>query len=517
MGIYSYKYFIDDYKLLESLKEMKFVLSPRLIDVLHKIDSVISVELIKLHNDNSSLERKTFIDICDEDDSSVTFIQANKAADLLGITDEEQYKTIDKSLLTNIDTKEPVYKQQRGKISLGSLVNSIFGVNHFPNKVNPETGIKINVIEEFVNLYKANVNQEEKFALMDIVSGDKIAYWYNRNHYYDEEEGSLGGSCMSAVPISYFDIYTENDNVSMVILYSNERKRKIKARAILWKDLLLPEHRTYMDRVYTNNSSDEALFKEYAKSKGWLYKSHQGWGSDSNIVDPISGGDIKLILVAQLSKVDHSEYPYMDTMVYYNPDNGKISNRKNGMKYVLQDTDGGRMTVYSYYDDDDDDDDGNMVHSNYENADIYESDAKWCEFGQDWVLTEHAIKVWNTGDKYAVPGNPDVVRCYIPGFVDKYWEKSRCTWSDYVNSWVFNGAKVDVWMDLERNNSVIDYKKRSGVTFAQIGDEFWNIDLVKKVGDHWELIGEPSGTPRGKSVSEAIVTNIKNWTKLHKK
>jgi hypothetical protein len=516
MEIYSYKYFIDDYKLLESLKEMRFVLSPRLLDVLNKINHEISIELIKLHNDNSSLERKTYIDICEDKDDTVTFIQANKASDLLKISDEEQYKTVDKSLLANIDISEPVYKQNRSEIALGRLINSIFGIGHFPNKINHETGIRINTVEEFVNLYKANVNQEEKFALMDIVSGDKISYWYNNRHYYSDEDGSLGSSCMSTVSASFFDIYTENSNVSMVILYSDERKRKIKGRAILWKDLLIPEHRTYMDRVYTNNSSDETLFKEYAKKKGWLYKSHQGWGSDSNIVDPVSGNDTKLVLVGQLTNTDHSEYPYMDTMVYYNPNNGKISNKKNGMSYILQDTDGGRMTVDGYYYDDDDDDE-NMVHSNYENADIYESDAKWCEFGQDWVLTEHAIKVWNTGDKYAVPGNPDVVRSYIPGYVDKYWEKSRCIWSDYVNSWVFNGAKVYVWMNLERSETVIDYKKRSGVTFAQIGNECWHISLVNKVGDHWELIGEPSGTPRERSIGEAIVTNMKDWTKLHER
>ena len=76
-------------------------------------------------------------------------------------------------------------------------------------------------------------------------------------------------------------------------------------------------------------------FKEYCKKQGWLYKHHQGYGADANIVDTVNNSNTRKTLVAQLEPVDHSYYPYMDTMVYYNPDNGKISNKQNGMRIYV--------------------------------------------------------------------------------------------------------------------------------------------------------------------------------------
>ncbi len=487
----SYDQFLSE-RLLEGLREMKFVLSPRFIQALSRINHEISDKLMELHNDLDSSKKQTFVDICEDKDDSITFIQANKASELLGVEDEEKYSRYDKRLLNRLPLSNEVYKQFRTEVKLGRFINTVFGATTFPAAARAVTSGKPNDVESFVNLYKATFGQDEKFALMKVVKGNDIAYWYNREHYKSDEDGSLGGSCMSDVESEYFDIYCYNSNVAMLILFKNENKRKIKGRAIVWEGLIEPAGRTYMDRIYTNNSGDEQVFKEYAKKEGWLYKSHQGYGSDSYIVDPVDDRSTQMTLMAQLTSVDHDQYPYMDTMAYYNPNNGKISNRDARMTYVLTDTGGDHGTT-DYYDE-------NEVWSNYENEDIYESQAKWCEFGQDWVLTEHAIKVWNSGDKYAVPGNPQVVRSYIPDYVDKHFEKARCTWSDYCNTWIFNGSLVHVWMDVNREDSVIDYKKRSGVTYAEVEGENWNIDLCEKVGDTWKLQGEvksPVNKPRG--------------------
>ena len=57
-------------------------------------------------------------------------------------------------------------------------------------------------------------------------------------------------------------------------------------------------------------------------------------------------------------------------------------------EYMLVDTGGHYDTIYDDNDNDDDEDDNREeVWSDYQNRNIYEDDAKWCEFGQDWVET----------------------------------------------------------------------------------------------------------------------------------
>ena len=496
MSISNYKSFVDDYLLLEGLREMKFVLSKRFRDSLKKIDHVISDELMKLHNDLDSKQKQTFVDVCEDKDDKITFIQANKASELLNIDTEDKYIKLDKSLLDDLTLSSPVYKQFRTEVALGRFINSVFGATKFPASSRQGAVGKPTDVESFVNKYKSTFGQDEKFALMEVVTGDRIAHFYNYSRYANDE-GSLGSSCMNCVDSDYFDIYADSPNVGMLVFYANDSKRKIKARAIVWKNLIEPEGKTYMDRVYTNNSSDEQLFKEYAKKQGWLHKSHQGYGADSNIIDTVNDTNTRMTLIAQVEATEYDQYPYMDTMVYYNPDNGHISNKENHMKYVLQDTGGGYDTT-RYHDEEE-------VHSNYHDRDIYKSEAKWCDFGQDWVLQANAIKVWNSGDKYAVPGNPDVVRSFIPNMIDKHFEKARCTWSDYLNTWVFNGSLINVWIDLGKTNSVVEYKKRSGVTFGEVDGEFWKMDLLEKIGENrYKLKGEtvasparPANAPRG--------------------
>ena len=495
MSIFSYLDFLNEQRVLEGLREMVFVLSPRFMEYLNKINHVISEELIKLHNDLDASQKQTYVDICEDKDDTITFIQANKASELLNIETEEKYDKVDKELLHHVPLSSPVYKQHRSEVGLGRFVNNVFGAGTFPaSSSRLYTGSKPNDVESFVRMYKASFNQEEKFELMEVVHGNKIAYWYDCNHYANEENGSMGGSCMADVNSSYFDIYCDNPGkVGLLILYKNKNRSKIKGRAIVWENLQTPSGRTYMDRIYTNDSSDEEIFMEYAKKQGWLYRNQRGYSFTSYVIDPLNNTNTIMTLTSQLGAVEHDYYPYLDTMTYYNPNSGKISNKENGMTHILSSTIG-EYDETGYQDE-------TEVWSNYEHQNIYQSQAKWCEFGQDWISTDNAIRVWNTSPtKYAVPGNPDVVRCFIPDYCDKYFEKSRCTWSNYLNTWVFNGSVVKVWTDFDRNESVIDYKKRSGVTFAEVDDEFWKIDLVKKVHDEWVLKGDvrrPVNTPRG--------------------
>ena len=469
MSLLSYNNFINEKFLFENLREMKFVLSKRMIDLLNSIDHPISHELLKLHSDLDFDAKQTFIDVHKKKDDVVTFIQANKAADLLKLQDKETYDKFDKSILLDLNITHDVYKKHRGETRIGRFINNIFGAAKFAAE-----------LENFVRMFKAKHGQEEKFKLMEVVQGDDISYYYNCERYYNRS-GSLGSSCMADVSASYFLIYEYNSNVGMLVLYSDESKEAIKGRAIVWMNLVEPQGRTFMDRIYTNNSADEQLFIEYAIQHNWLYKSQQSIGENIQVIDPNDNSKRSMKILAQLNEGDDFDYyPYMDTMVYFNPETGKISNRKMGMTLFLQSTYGNAEDLYGY--------DDSTVFSNYHNEDIYESEAKWCEFGEDWVIESEAIKVFNSGGQYAVPGHPDIVHSYIPNIVNKHFEKSKCKWSDYLGTWIFYSSIRYVWMDKEKTESVIDYKKREDIKFAKIGDDYFHIDLVEKDGDEWKFI-----------------------------
>ena len=476
-----YNQFNLEQLLMEAIKEMKFVLSQRFRDVLSEINSEISDELLKSHTDLDFKTRQTFIDIVEGVDDSVSFILANKAADLLNITEEDlEKKLLNRKLRDGIYSDSPVYSQQRGTMKLGRFINTVFP-GKFPASLRSEAGQKNKDVEGFVRIYKSKFDQEAKFELFDVVRGSDIAHWYWYEHYQNRN-GSLGGSCMSDVDSSYFQIYTRNkDVVGLVILYSDESKSKIKGRAVLW-NLIKPENKTYMDRIYTNDSKDEELFMEYAKSKKWLYKGYQSYGPDSNIVDGGTGESTNMNMKAQLDNRDYHEFPYMDTMIYFNPESSVISNQENGMMYILQSTGGDYDTI-----DDDNYDYEETVHSVHEGDDIPRREARWCEIGQDWVYSNNAIRVYNTGlgsEVYAVPGDPSIVHCFIRDISDKYFPKDKCVWSDYLNTWVFKSSAKEVYTEKDKSSFVLDHKKREGNTFAKVGNDYYDISLVNKINDN---------------------------------
>jgi hypothetical protein len=106
----------------------------------------------------------------------------------------------------------------------------------------------------------------------------------------------------------------------MVILYDNNGRisdgkylsNKIRGRAIVWT---LNDGTIFVDRIYTNNDSDIELFKQFAQSKGWFYKTHQD--SSSNLM--MTDGKTRKTedtYICNLKKVYFDRYPYVDSMKY---------------------------------------------------------------------------------------------------------------------------------------------------------------------------------------------------------
>lgn len=233
---------------------------------------------------------------------------------------------------------------------LGSeAVNSAeIGVGKFARNVLKSANIEFleSDIEDFVYKYRSEIASLGGFdSMFRILKGEDIRTYYNSEKYLSDK-GTLGNSCMRYEGCQKFlDIYVLNPEVcSMVALMSDdgadgEDDDKIRGRALLWTD---SEGRKIMDRIYTNRTQDEQLFKDFAKKKGFFCKLNQNSSSDDPFVSP-SGEEEELTVRIPIVSEDYDYYPYMDTFKYLVT--GKYPYLTNEYRssgaYTLTETDGG--------------------------------------------------------------------------------------------------------------------------------------------------------------------------------
>jgi hypothetical protein len=189
-------------------------------------------------------------------------------------------------------------------------------------------------IQLFVNELSALVKESSPDSLsIEEVNGDEIVKWYNRDNY-KIPLGKLGGSCMATQDCQdFFDIYTKNKNVSLLILKDNE---KLFGRALLWK---LDDGEYFMDRVYTILEPDEIIFTNYAIKNGYYHRSN---GTNESFKYYLGNEIVEnKILTVNLDYSDFIYYPYLDTLKYLDID-GKIlsNNPKISYDHVLISTEG---------------------------------------------------------------------------------------------------------------------------------------------------------------------------------
>jgi len=238
-----------------------------------------------------------------------------------------------------------------GEIIMGSqgldyqtdeIPKSEIGVGRFVRRILDKAGEKVSDkdLEEFVNKYKSLIQiRKEAFSRFKIVSGEEIRGFYSSDNY-ENMDGTLGNSCMRYEKCQKFlDIYVGNsEQVKMVVLMNRKDGTSITGRALLWTDNL---GRKIMDRIYTNNSADETLFKEYAIKNEFLYKERQDSNEDTKLLLNGKVVDEQKVII-ELPSFDYNYYPYMDTFKNYNPSTGKLSNSNDGSyDYNLEETDGG--------------------------------------------------------------------------------------------------------------------------------------------------------------------------------
>jgi hypothetical protein len=397
-NISKYTEFINESKIIELIMESKVVFSKRFINLLSKMQgNKIAKELLNIYSKDLNVQHN-YIDITDTKDE-VSFTPDRKVQEIIADRPEVYEITGTRRQLPHKEANEKIFKilgydsngvdywqpntSQRGLIkaeTISALTGKVYTL--FEELTDSETkrvavlnkdclklsdfddsqiwktsrnpirigrlvrpllrsaGITVidKEVEDFTNQWKATYDfMADGLKQFDIVKGDSIAYWYDKENYL-RGGGTLNNSCMSGVESDYFDIYTSNRNVSLVILYDDSGQiqddkytsTKIKGRAILWDAEIIQaiSHHgkdvKFMDRIYTTNDSDVELFKQYAKKEGWYWKTDQSMEPDEEITNGQYRSSAEIRVYLNGSEFDH--YPYLDTMCFLYTDEDFLTN-----------------------------------------------------------------------------------------------------------------------------------------------------------------------------------------------
>jgi hypothetical protein len=279
-----------------NLNESRLIISPMMKDFINSNNNLlISKNIINLEYDESATD-------------SINFLQPS-GEDKIIFSDNKKFLGKDK------ETFNWEEQSHHNAASVGRVIRKILSRKKikFDDKD----------LENFVNHWKAYFIPENKLKI-EIVSGDKIKYWYNgKNYHPSSDKSTLGKSCMSSADCrSYFDIYTKNPEVcQMIIMTDNEDK--LVARALLWTDKL---GNKISDRIYYISQSIE---KKMIK---WIRQNIPNvliYGEDF-----YNGGAPKNFII-KLKEWKFKKYPYLDSFSRLNWRTGELSSKDNWNDIVI--------------------------------------------------------------------------------------------------------------------------------------------------------------------------------------
>ena len=311
-------------------------------------------------------------------------------------TQEMTYTLPNKDTVMTINEKWEKKGRQSGKY--GKILRKVL------KEQVPKFKIIDSELEQLVNHLKACTDLGE----FKIVSGEDIQFWYDVGNYAEEEEtGTLGSSCMRHNP-EYMELYAINPDVcKMVILVKDGY---LYGRALLWEG-------KWLDRIYGSDSTITA-FKNYAKRNGYHSKSVQNSDNIDRWTHPDTGDEYEETITINLI-ADCEYYPYADTFIYMDTENGAISNGSIGYGAQLRSTDG------QLYDDDRVYDDVDDRYINSEDAVYIDSlgyhthvdNSGYCDITCEHFLTDDMVNL-ESRDEYAWRDADGVVYCEE----DDVWE-----------------------------------------------------------------------------------------------
>jgi hypothetical protein len=472
------KIFEDNKPKGHGVNELPFVISHTLKKILQSINHTIATKILEI-DEKRKEEKVTFVDIDKDKENYFSIVNSNKAydnafnkyKDKIEDLGEDKIKDAFKRIKPGSSTYlEDYWIKNRSSIRIGAFINKVFP-NEFKSGGSPGEDI-----ESFVQAIIAKRQVTNKFKL---VEGEDIVKYYNSDMYDTKNENgdeiigtSLQKSCMRYSNCSeYIEFYSEN-NVKLLILFSDVvgREDLIVGRAIVW-ELSYPSGRTFMDRIYYRHESDMAMFKQYADSKGWLYKSSQNMGASTAIVDPRKNGDsdyLTLRTTKDFKKSSNNTYPYMDTLKYFYVDYEYLSNKEPNSDetvYLLESTSG-------EYDELNTEPEG--IYIEYYDDYFDEDDVVYCELGDDYRTNDDAIYIERYG-QYATERY--VERNLVwSDYEDTYIETDDAVWSDYHNDYIDNNNSITMYIGADEKN-IEDVSESDDVRHEnEIGDSVISYD-----------------------------------------
>lgn len=231
-----------------------------------------------------------------------------------GVYNRERLQTVSEAEL-----KKKIFNTSRQEVRVGRAVRSLLNAK----------GVTFTdaEIETFINGFRATLSvMNDVFSRFEIVEGDELLFWYKRQNYEFPHMGTLGTSCQAPGRRDWLEIYIDNpETIKLLILKSFDNPNKIIGRALLW---YLDDGRVLMDYIYVSKDSDKNVFKEYARSKNFIIRE------DANYADT-------WVANTKVKPDGYGSYPSIDTMRYWNREEGKISNKRfTGSSEIFWDNDG---------------------------------------------------------------------------------------------------------------------------------------------------------------------------------
>lgn len=401
--------------------------------------------------------------------ATINFVSVSPDGDKNMVTfiEQKRLKSIVDNRYADIDMTFNVWdKVLRSKISYPGKIRKILA----------KTNLNKDHIESIATKYYNSIHE---MAGMKVLKNIGTVYEMKDSA---DRPGSLGSSCMRNK--SYVDFY-ENMGLTGLVLYDKE-KTEIIGRALLWPKVMIKgKEYKLMDRIYTFNSKDESLFKEWANKNGYIHKHRQSYDwKTSFVIDGDVVGDslayVELDELIEEFKAD-SGYPYVDTFTYADDVDSDRMHVSPRSKDTIAFTD---------------------LEGNYDYIDRYEDD-RYCEYCEEYhresdmthnddlgeyICPDHSDRLVN-GDEFLVSSDgTNFLRDNLYGFTANgtthyvaqnddntvtiegegvvYCENChQYHLMDDVESYEIDGDDVDVCPN--DDNKTVDYR-----IFYKVGDSF---------------------------------------------
>lgn len=490
--IQKYSHFLNDLILERIINESVVYFSPDFRKALTRIkkDNKIASDLLELEGDDIKPDL-TFIDM-DDKEGYISFTTMKNAWKKLSdkyphieyITNAEDKSKEDRISVANqiyntSDAKPLVYSNSRNPLKIGKFVNKAL-----PGKYNSQD------IEEFVNQFKAGIdNAAERFEL---VEGDDIAFWY-KSENYKEIKGQLGNSCMRNSRPSTFEIYTKNPEVCKMLVLIEDGE--LIGRSLIWKlksinarGKELPDDLYFMDRQYTIKESDVDKFRNFAKEKGWAYKTNNNHHSLSNVTynDESFGADMQVqVKEVKGNNYYYGAYPYMDTFRRYNPMTGILYNNDDESSdyeghYLLHDTSGGYHEIEG------------GVWSEWHDRTIPEDEAVWSDWADSYLYRDSAIYIDEGSRRHEGWYPDDCDDIVFDEYHDIHLHVDDAVYSNAYGYYISSDSAIEVISDVDTDGEPdIDYDSWYAdddddiIHQREYKDSYWFKRLSDKFGN-WD-------------------------------